>query len=103
MDAVAERSIADDVRAVERIDAVPAILDVVCRATGLRFAAVARVAETSWTACAVRDGIGLGFEPGGELRIETTLCNEVRRASEPIIIEHVAQDATYCGHPTPKM
>lgn len=102
MDGVAERPIADDVRAIGRVDAVPAILDVVCRTTGLRFAAVARVGETNWTACAVRDGLGLGLEPGGELRIETTLCDEVRRASEPIIIEHVAQDATYCGHPTPK-
>jgi predicted nucleic acid-binding Zn ribbon protein len=52
---VATGSIASDVQAVGRIDAVPSILQMVCSATGMRFAVVARVTEDSWTACAVRD------------------------------------------------
>jgi len=51
------RSILDDLLTVQRISAVPAILQVVSETTGLRFAAVARVTETSWTACAVLDRI----------------------------------------------
>ncbi len=42
----------DDLDAVAAIQAVPTILDVVCRATGMGFAAVARVTEDRWIACA---------------------------------------------------
>ena len=97
------RSAAEDIRAVGRIDVVPSILDVVCKVTGLRFAAVARVTEADWTACAVRDGLGLGLGPGGELRIETTFCEKIRLGSGPVIIEHAARDAVYRDHPSPKM
>ena len=97
------RSVADDVKAVAGIDAVPAILDVVCRVTGLRFAAVARVTESSWTACAVRDEIDFGLKPGGELELATTICNEIRDSREVVVIDHATQDAAFCQHPTPKM
>lgn len=103
MDSLPMRPIADDVRAVGRIDVVPTILDVVCQVTGMRFAAVARVTESTWTACAVRDDVGLGLAPGGELRVETTICDEIRDHGRAVIIEHAAEDADFCGHPTPKM
>ena len=67
-----------DIEAVGAIDAVPTILDVVCRTTGMGFAAVARVTEERWIACAVRDEIQFGLQPGGELKVETTICNEIR-------------------------
>jgi hypothetical protein len=34
-----------DVQAIQRIDAVPSILEIVCRTTGMGFVAVARVTE----------------------------------------------------------
>ena len=92
-----------DVAAIARIDAVPKILDVVCRATGMGFAAVARVTEDRWIACAVRDDIHFGLEPGGELKVETTICNEIRASRQPVVIDHVAEDQAFCGHPTPAM
>jgi len=92
-----------DVAAVQRIDAVPRILEVVCRITGMGFAAVARVTEDRWIACAVRDDIQFGLQPGGELKVETTICNEIRQSRQPVVIDHVAQDEAYCGHPTPAM
>ena len=49
-----------DLAAVAQIDAVPTILEVVCRTTGMGFAAVARVTEDRWIACAVRDEISSG-------------------------------------------
>ncbi|MDB5692784.1 MAG: sensor histidine kinase [Alphaproteobacteria bacterium] len=97
------RTAASDIRTVAGIDAVPAILEVVCRATGLRFAAVARVTDDNWTACAVRDELAFGLEPGDELEIATTLCDEVRGRREAIVIDHVDQDPDYCGHATPRM
>lgn len=61
-----------DLAAIDRIQAVPALLEVVCRTTGMDFAAVARVTEDRWIACAVRDDIQFGLQPGGELKVETT-------------------------------
>ncbi len=89
--------------AIGRIPAVPHILEVVCQATGMGFAAVARVTADRWVACAVRDHIGFGLKPGGELPVETTICDQIRRTGEAVVISHVAEDADYCGHPTPAM
>jgi signal transduction histidine kinase len=97
------RTAASDVRAVAGIDAVPAILEVVCRATGLRFAAVARVTEDNWTACAVRDEIAFGLKPGDELDIATTLCDEVRGRCKAIVIDHVDEDPLFREHDTPRI
>lgn len=94
---------AADIAAVSRIDAVPKILEVVCRTTGMGFAAVARVTEDRWIACSVRDEISFGLQPGGELKVETTICNEIRASGEPVVIDHVAQDAVFRTHPTAEM
>lgn len=95
--------LADDVAAVGRIDAVAKILEVVCRTTGMGFSAVTRVTADRWVACAVRDEIAFGLEPGGELDVRTTICDEVRESRQTIVIDNVAEDETYCTHQTPKM
>jgi signal transduction histidine kinase len=92
-----------DVLAVGSIDAVPTLLDVICRTTGMRFAAVARVTDDRWIACSVLDHIEFGLKVGGELKVETTICHEVRDRREAVVINHVAEDGIYCGHPTPAM
>jgi signal transduction histidine kinase len=91
-----------DVAAVGAIDIVDNLLEVVCRTTGMGFAAIARVTEDRWVACAVRDEIQFGLLPGGELKVETTLCHEIRQHKMPIVIDHVAKDAVYANHHTPK-
>ena len=91
-----------DVRNVQRVDAVPSILEVICRATGMGFAAVARVTEDRWVACAVKDDIAFGLQPGGELKVET-ICNEIRQSKQAVVIDHVAEDAAFCRHPTPAL
>ncbi|MBU1379081.1 MAG: GAF domain-containing sensor histidine kinase [Alphaproteobacteria bacterium] len=94
-------SIADDVAAIARIDAVARILEVVCRTTGMGFAAVARVTEDRWVACAVRDEIDFGLKPGGELAVKTTICDEIRDSGRAVVIDHVAEDSAFHGHHTP--
>jgi signal transduction histidine kinase len=94
---------ADDLAAVARIDAVPTILEVVCRTTGLGFSAVARVTEDRWIACAVRDEIAFGLQPGGELQVETTICDEIRDTHQLVVIDNVSEDEAFCSHPTPEM
>jgi signal transduction histidine kinase len=49
----------------------------------------------------VKDDIQFGLQPGGELEVKTTLCNEIRQHGEPIVIANVAEDEAYCGHRTP--
>jgi signal transduction histidine kinase len=90
-----------DIDAIQRIEAVPKILEVVCRTTGMGFAAVARVTEDRWVCCAVRDEIAFGLVPGGELKVETTICHEIRQSGQAVIIDHVATDDAFCGHHTP--
>ncbi|MGX7705172.1 ATP-binding protein [Methylobacterium sp. Gmos1] len=90
-----------DVVAVESIAAVPTILDVVCQTTGMGFAAIARVTDDRWVACAVKDDIAFGLKPGGELSLETTICHEIRQSGTAVVIDHVAEDPAFCGHHTP--
>jgi signal transduction histidine kinase len=75
----------------------------VCRVTGLGFSAVARVTEDRWIACAVRDEIEFGLQPGGELKVVTTICCEIRDSGRLVAIDHASQDEVYCHHPTPQM
>jgi signal transduction histidine kinase len=96
----ASESIARDIGAVARIGAVPSMLQMICDETGMGFAAVARVTDMTWTACAVQDNIGFGLKPGGQLELQTTLCFESRAARAPIVIDHFSEDATYRGHHT---
>jgi signal transduction histidine kinase len=92
-----------DVEAIQQLDAVPKILDSVGRITGMGFVAIARVTSERWTCCAVRDSINFGLKEGGELRIETTICSEVREQGEAVVINDAQADAAFCDHPTPKM
>lgn len=96
------QSISHDVATISRISAVPAILQVITESTGLGFAAVARVTEDSWTACAVLDNLGFGLKPGGELELTSTICHEIRSSHQPVVIDHVAEDELFCAHHTPR-
>lgn len=96
-----EQELQADVARAGRIDAITTMLNVICRVTNMRFAAVARVTEDRWIACQVRDEIGMGLKPGGELQIETTICNEIRQHGQAVVIDHVAQDKHFCRHPIP--
>ncbi len=94
-------TVEEDVEAIGRIESVPMILEVICRTTGMGFAAIARVTEDRWVACAVRDEIAFGLVPGGELDVQTTLCNEIRLGGQVVAIDNVAEDPVFRGHPTP--
>ena len=78
------------------------ILEVVCRATGMGFAAIARVTQDRWVACAIRDEIAYGIQPGGELPIETTFCNQIRQTGQHVVIDHVVEDRRFVHHPIPE-
>jgi signal transduction histidine kinase len=96
-------NIGADIEAIGRIEAVNSILEIICRTTGMGFAAVARVTDKSWVACAVRDEINFGLVPGGELTLETTICHEIRQNHRAVIIDHVSEDPEFSEHHTPAM
>lgn len=82
---------------------IVSILEDVCRVTHMGFAAVARVTEDRWIACQVLDKIEFGLDPGAELEIATTICNEIRECGEAIVIDHVAHDPSWRTHHTPML
>jgi signal transduction histidine kinase len=92
-----------DVAAISSIPIVPKLLEVICRTTGMGFAAIARVTEDRWVACSVRDEILFGLEPGGELQVKTTICDEIRQSGNAVIIDNVTEDDVYRNHHTPAM
>ena len=92
-------TINEDINAIGNIPVIANILDVVCRTTGMGFAAVARVTPDRWVACAVLDQINFGLKPGGELVVESTICHEIMETGKAVVIDHVAEDPAFCGHP----
>ncbi|MDB4924017.1 PAS domain S-box protein [Mucilaginibacter sp.] len=92
-----------DIEAVSNLPMVSTLLEVICRTTGMGFAAIARVTEDRWVACSVRDEISFGIEAGGELQLETTICNEIRQSGKPVIIDDVLKDVFFCEHHIPAM
>jgi signal transduction histidine kinase len=91
-----------DIEAINSIASVRTILDVICRVTGMGFAAVARVTPDRWVALSVRDDIAFGLKPGGELKVDTTICHEIRQCGEPVVIDHVSENDKWRDHHTPK-
>lgn len=81
--------------------AVRSVLGRLCDITGMGFAAVARVTERRWIACQVLDRIEFGLEPGGELKVKTTICDEIRESGAPVFIDCVADEPMWRTHPTP--
>ena len=100
---VTESSLKQDISAISRIEAVPRLLKVICESTGMGFAAVARVTDERWIACAVEDRVSFGLVPGGELPLASTLCHDVRSSDKAIFIDHASQDPVFCTHHTPRI
>ncbi|HJR27985.1 MAG TPA: GAF domain-containing sensor histidine kinase [Pseudomonas sp.] len=93
---------AADIATIGRISAVPAMLQVICELTGLRFAAVARVSENTWTACAVLDRLDFGWQVGDELELVSTLSHEIRQGQQSVVIDKASEDPLYRDHHTPR-
>ncbi|QRR04106.1 GAF domain-containing protein [Dyadobacter sandarakinus] len=98
-----DKELQKDVERIRQIGIIPTLLDVICQLTGMGFAAVARVTDSRWITCSVRDDIQFGLVPGSELRLETTICNDIRDSYSPVVIDHVSESTLFRNHPTPLM
>lgn len=103
MPALTDPNLLKDIAAIGGIKAVPRILETVAHITGSRFAAIARVTETTWTACATLDTLGFGLVPGGQLVLETTICDEIRHSSRSVVFAKASAHPLYANHHTPRI
>ncbi len=92
-----------DIETVANLSVVRPILDVVAQTTGMGFAAVARVTDTQWVACAVRDDIDFGLKPGGELKLDSTICHEIRQSRQGVVFDDAQNDPVFRTHHTPAL
>ncbi len=92
-----------DITNIKNIAIVPTLLNVICQTTGMGFAAIARVTEDRWITCSVQDNVLFGLKAGDELKIKTTICDEIRQNPKPVIIDNVSEDKEYHDHHTPAM
>lgn len=68
------------------------MLKLICRATGMGFAAVARVTSDRWIACRVQDEINFGLKDAGELKVETTICNLIRDSKKEVVFDDISNE-----------
>jgi signal transduction histidine kinase len=61
------------------------------------------VTDEKWVICSVLDKIEFGLQPGGELKLETTICHEIRQSGNSVVIDNVAEDENFRDHHTPAM
>lgn len=101
MNSALSQSLQSDIYNITQISAVPSILNIICKTTGMRFSAVARVTDDKWITCMSQDEINFGLKTGDELLLETTICNEIRQHSNPVIIDEVRKSTEFCNHHTP--
>jgi len=92
-----------DIQAINAIEAIPHIMEILASTLRLRFICVARVTEEAWTMCSVLDNAEFGLSPGDELEIETTFCRTVRANRKEIVINHASADNEYRENPIPIM
>ena len=100
---ITETSLQMDVIAVSSLSVVPLILEIATLTTNMGFSAVARVTKERWIACAVHDNIQFGLLSGGELKVDTTICHEIRESGYEVVIDDVQDDEIYRNHHTPEM
>ncbi|WP_313346491.1 GAF domain-containing sensor histidine kinase [Stenotrophomonas sp.] len=100
---LSDPALLSDIAEIGRIKAVPRILETVAHITGSRFTAIARVTDTTWTACATYDTLGFGLVPGGQLMLETTICDEIRNSGTPVVFAHASQHPRFSQHHTPRI
>jgi len=101
--AATDPALLQDLASVAAVPGLHLLLEAVSRATGMRFAAVARVTDDRWTACAVYDLIDFGLRPGQDLGLETTICNEIRQHRHTVHFDRASTHPVFSGHPTPAM
>lgn len=92
-----------DIAAIASNAQVPVILETIQLATGMGFAAIARVTDSRWITCRTIDRIAFGLAPGDELEVAGTICHDVLLTGKDVVIDDVTLDPHYCTHDAPQL
>ena len=84
-------------------EAIRRVLVEVASLTGMGFVAVAQIADTRWIACHILDQIDFGLSPGDELRVSTTICNDIRESGNAVVIGDASSESEWNTHPAPSL
>jgi GAF domain-containing protein len=84
-------------------EAIRHVLSEVASLTGMGFVAVAQIADTRWIACHILDQIDFGMSPGDELRVSTTICNDIRESGNAVVISDASSESQWNTHPAPSL
>ncbi|MET4142079.1 GAF domain-containing sensor histidine kinase [Pedobacter sp. UYP1] len=90
-----------DIENINQIDGISKLLQVVCKVTGMGFAAIARVTEDRWITCISNDNLNFGLKAGDELAVNSTICYEIEKSHRAVIINNVSEDPAYRQHHKP--
>lgn len=82
---------------------VRGLLHELCRVGGTGFAALACVVGSRWITCQVLDSIDFGLNPGDELELQTTVCNDIVRLGRAVVVDDIDADPNWRTHPVPLM
>lgn len=88
-----------NIDSIRQMESIPLILRMVKATTGLRFAAVARVTESRWIACAVDDNVGVELDVGSERVSAQTLCDQVRQMRRSLVYGEGFYELTQSDYP----
>ena len=94
-------SLAEESAHLGNDDRLREMLQEICRVSGMGFSAVARMTESRWIACQVLDKIDFGMDPGDELKIGETICDEIRDSGEAVVFDDASTDIKWSRHPVP--
>ena len=91
----------DEIALLAADERLRTILREICAQTQMGFSAIARVTEQQWIACLVEDKIEFGLDPGDELKISETICDEIRETGEAVVFDDASDDIKWSRHPVP--
>jgi hypothetical protein len=83
------------------VPAVPEILHWLHRHSDMRFTAIARVTDVSWTTLAFYDTSNFGMTPYRQLVLEDTICSEIRQHRQSVAFGNASTDPIYKRHHVP--
>lgn len=88
-----------ELQAINEVDGLANILQLVLLLTGLKFAAIGKFNDESWVAYIVNDEMNLGLEPGCSIPNEVAICTKVMQEHKPLVIPRISEDPVYRTHP----
>lgn len=88
-----------ELQAINEVEGLTNILQLVLLLTGLKFAAIGKFDEQNWVAYIVNDEMNLGLEPGSSIPNEVAICTKVMQERTPLVMPRTSDDPVYRTHP----